>query len=144
MEKGLETIKNNGAIFAIIIYNDFKKDKTEFFTPPEFSQQLAFNTRKAGETIQAHTHNIVQRSIKLTQEVLFMKKGKMKVNFYDNEKKYFDSRVLEPGDTILFADGGHGFEFLEDVEMIEVKQGPYLGEQDKTLFKGIEKDDTSK
>ena len=139
MENGVEIIKNKDNILAIIIYNDCKRDKTEFFTPADFSQQLAFNTHKAGETINAHCHNVVERNIQLTQEVLFMKKGKLKVNIYNNDKTYFDSRILNPGDTILFASGGHGFNFLEDVEMIEVKQGPYLGENDKTWFDGVEK-----
>ena len=51
----------------------------------------------------------------------------------NNEHNYLESRVLEGGDTILLAGGGHGFEVLEDLAMIEVKQGPYAGDdgQDK-------------
>ena len=44
-------------------------------------------------------------------------------------------------DIILLAFGGHGFECLEEVEMIEIKQGPYLGEQDKVRFKGVDSRD---
>ena len=47
-----------------------------------------------------------------------------------------ESRILEAGDVILLATGGHGFEVLEEIEMIEVKQGPYTGDQDKTHFYG--------
>ncbi|HSW61451.1 MAG TPA: hypothetical protein VLJ60_11665, partial [bacterium] len=77
------------------------------------------------------------REVVYTQEVLVMRKGKLRVDFYDNERNYLESRILEAGDVILLASGGHGFEVIEDVEMIEVKQGPYAGENDKTRFVGV-------
>lgn len=144
--KNIETIKKGEEIFAVIIYENYYSEGTKFFTPSDFPQQLAFISRKAGEFIGAHTHNIIDREIKFTHEVLVIKKGKIKVNFYDSERNFFDSRVLNSGDIILLAGGGHGFEFLEDTEMVEVKQGPYLAGKDKTNFKGIEekKHDSSK
>ena len=72
--------------------------------------------------------------MKYTQEVLFIKKGKLKVDFYNEHQNYLESRILEAGDVILLASGGHGFEVLEEIEMIEVKQGPFTGENDKTRF----------
>jgi mannose-6-phosphate isomerase-like protein (cupin superfamily) len=84
-----------------------------------------------------HVHNPVSRDVQYTQEVLIIRKGKLRVDFYDNEQNYLESHILNGGDVILLASGGHGFEVLEELEMIEVKQGPYLGEQDKTRFKGI-------
>jgi len=139
MQKGTEIIKDkNGKTIAIIVYNDYQKEGVDFLTPGEFSQQLAFISYKTGKTIGAHSHNICNRDISLTQEALFIRKGKLKVNFYDDDKNYFDSRVLEPGDVILLACGGHGFEILEDVDMIEVKQGPYTSDEYKDAFKGIE------
>lgn len=65
---------------------------------------------------------------------LVIKKGKLKVNFYNDNKEYIESYVLKEGDVILLASGGHGFEVLDDVEMFEIKQGPYAGEADKTRF----------
>ena len=59
------------------------------------------------------------------------------MDFYDSDQCYLESRILEAGDVILLATGGHGFEVLEEIEMIEVKQGPYAGEVDKTRFVGI-------
>ena len=90
--------------------------------------------------IQPHMHNAVQRNVQFTKEVLFIKSGKVRVDFYDDEKKYIESRVLVSGDVILLAFGGHGFEMLEDSEIIEVKQGPYVGEKDKTRFDPVSKD----
>ena len=72
-----------------------------------------------------------------TQEVLFIRKGRLRVDFYDEKREYLESRELGSGDVILLIAGGHGFEVLEEVEMIEVKQGPYVGEGDKTRFSGI-------
>ena len=74
----------------------------------------------------------------LTQEVLFIKKGILRVDFYDEYEDYLESRDLHAGDIILLVSGGHGFQVLEEVEMIEVKQGPYAGEEDKKRFPGIE------
>ena len=139
MEKNIEIIKDKDDILAIIVYNDYKKDGLEFLTPGDFPQQMAFISYKKGKTTQAHIHNIVKREVSFSQETLFIKKGKIKFNIYDKGKKYFDSRILETGDIIFLANGGHGNEVLEDTEMIEVRQGPYLGEKDKTRFKGIEK-----
>lgn len=121
-------------IIAIIIPANYRSDGVEFFTPDSFSQQLAFMSHKKGKIIDAHIHNHNPREVVYTQEVLIMRKGKLRVDFYDNERNYLESRVLEAGDVILLASGGHGFEVIEDVEMIEVKQGPYAGEADKTRF----------
>jgi hypothetical protein len=89
-----------------------------------------------GKIIQPHVHNIVKREVLYTKEVLFIKKGKVKTDIYSDEREYICSRILETGDIILLAAGGHGFEILEDTEMFEIKQGPYAGESDKTRFEG--------
>ncbi len=124
-------------IIAVIIKNSFNGEGIHFFTPDDFSQQLAFMKHPVGRVIQPHVHNLIPREVFLTQEVLFIRKGKLRVDFYNEQKEYIESRILEEGDTILLASGGHGFEVLEEVEMVEVKQGPYSGENDKTRFDGI-------
>mgnify|MGYP000526235073 CR=1 FL=1 len=122
---------------AMIVRSDYSKDGIEFFTPDDFSQQLAFMKHSKGKLIQPHIHNAVPREVHFTQEVLFIKKGRLRVDFYGQDKSYLDSRILGAGDIILLADCGHGFEVLDDLEMIEVKQGPYAGEADKVRFDGI-------
>ena len=91
-----------------------------------------------GKVIDAHVHNMVHRNVVLTQEVLFIKKGILRVDFYDEYEDYLESRDLHAGDIILLVSGGHGFQVLEEVEMIEVKQGPYSGDKDKTRFPSID------
>lgn len=134
----IETVKKNKKILAMIIKNEHQCDGVDFITPNEYSQQVAYMKHKAGKVIDAHVHNLVHRSVILTQEVLFIKRGKLRVDFYDEYEDYLESRILEEGDVILLVSGGHGFRVLEDVEMIEVKQGPYTGEMDKVRFEGID------
>jgi len=128
------TYKNK--ILAIIIEKDYSKEGVEFFTPNDFSQQLAYMKHSKGKKIDAHTHNIIAREVNYTKEVLIIRKGKLRVDLYDDDRSYIESHIVSEGDVVLLAYGGHGFECLEEVEMIEVKQGPYLGDQDKVRFDG--------
>jgi len=130
----LEKILNGEMVIAIVIRRNFEKPGLHFFTPDDFSQQLAYMKHPAGKVIEPHVHNVVRREVHLTQEVLLLKRGRLKVDFYDDEQNYLESRILEEGDVILLAGGGHGFEALEEIEMIEVKQGPYAGDADKIKF----------
>lgn len=130
----IDTITYKGQLFGIIISHRFSEPGIHFFTENQLSQQLAYMKHPAGKLIEPHVHNPVPREVHYTQEVLFIKKGKIRVDFYNNDQVYIESRTLETGDTILLATGGHGFEMLEETEMIEVKQGPYTGEEDKTRF----------
>ena len=132
-----ETIKVGDQLFAIIVSRDFDKSGIHFFTPDDLSQQLAYMRHPAGKVIDPHIHNPVHRNVQYTQEVLFIKRGRLRVDFYDNSQRYLESRILQAGDVILLATGGHGFEVLEEIEMIEVKQGPYAGDDDKTRFDGV-------
>ncbi len=130
----VERIVHDGNEMALIIRSDFKKDGIEFFTPNDYSQQLAYMSHKKGHRIEPHTHNHITREVRITQEVLVIKKGTLRVDFYTIDREYIKSALLHGGDVILLASGGHGFETLEDVEMLEIKQGPYLGEEDKVRF----------
>ncbi len=127
-------IRNGEEILAIILSRDFNKPGVHFITPDGFSQQLAYIRHPAGKVIEAHVHNSAKRDVHYTLEVLILRKGRLRVDFFNSSQEYLESRILEAGDVILLATGGHGFEVLEEIEMIEVKQGPYAGDQDKTRF----------
>lgn len=133
----IEYFRHNSQLLSIIIRRNFEKNGIEFFTPDDFSQQLAYMKRPKDYVIPPHVHNPVLREVQLTQEVLFIKSGKVRVDFYDDDKNYLESTTVEAGDVILLAHGGHGFEMLEESEIIEVKQGPYAGEMDKVRFEPI-------
>ena len=130
----IEQVIHNRQILAIIIRHDYQKEGIEFFTPDHFSQQLAYMKRPKNYQIQPHVHKPVSREVQYTQEVLFIKSGQVKVTFFDESDQYIEAKILYAGDVILLAYGGHGFEMLEETEIIEVKQGPYAGDEDKRRF----------
>lgn len=130
----IEEVKFNNLLLAIIIRANYHKEGISFFTPGDFSQQLGYMNRPKGYVIDPHVHNLIERKVTLTQEVLYIKTGKVRVDFYDDDRNYLESKIVAQGDVILLAAGGHGFEMLEDAEMIEIKQGPYCGDEDKVRF----------
>lgn len=136
----IERIDNNGHLLALILRSGFNAAGIHFFTPNDFSQQLGYMNRPQGYVIPPHVHNPVPREVQFTKEVLFIKSGRVRVDFYDDKQVYLESRTLEAGDVILLAFGGHGFEMLSPCEMIEVKQGPYAGDSDKTRFAPVPPD----
>ena len=136
----IEEIRDGETIMAIIMRHNYKVDGIQFLTPDSFSQQLGYMNRPQGYVIKPHVHNLVSREVQYTNEVLFIKSGRVRVDFYDNNQDYCESRVLTSGDIILLIVGGHGFVMLEASEIIEVKQGPYVGEHDKTRFEPIDED----
>lgn len=133
----IEEVKKKNKLLAMIIRDDYVCEGVDFITPNAYSQQVAYMHHPAGKVIDAHVHNLVHRNVVMTQEVLFIKKGVLRVDFYDEYEDYLESRDLHAGDVILLVSGGHGFQALEEVEMIEVKQGPYAGDEDKKRFDGI-------
>ena len=135
----IDRIYHKEQLLAIIIRSTFSEPGINFFTPDEFSQQLAFMKHPSGKVILPHVHNSVQREVHFTKETLFIRKGKLRIDFYSDEQDYLGSHILETGDVILLSEGGHGFEMIEETEMIEVKQGPYAGESDKIRFNPIGK-----
>jgi hypothetical protein len=136
----IEKIEYKNKLLAIILRSNYHSDGIEFFTPSNFSQQLGYMNRPKGYIIPPHVHNPVPREVHFTKEVLLIKSGSVRVDFYDEDQKYFESKIVCSGDVVLLAFGGHGFEMLEASEIIEVKQGPYAGEADKTRFLPVSSD----
>jgi len=136
VEEAFEIIKENGVVLALIVRSSFYSQGIKFFTDKTSAEQLAYMNRPKGEIVEPHIHNDLRREVTGTQEIVFMKNGKQKVDIYSGDCKFVCSRILNKGDIILLAAGGHGFEMLEDTELYVIKQGPYTGtEQDKTRFK---------
>lgn len=136
----IERITHQGKELALIIRARYQADGIEFFTNDAYSQQVGCMNRPQGYVIPPHVHNSVAREVHFTKEVLFIRSGKLRVDFYSDTQDYLESAVLHQGDVILLAFGGHGFEILEDSDIIEVKQGPYAGEADKTRFDPVPAD----
>ena len=136
----LDYIVHEGRTLSIIIRANYEANGIEFFTPDDFPQQLAYMNRAKGYSISPHIHNTIKRHVSNTQEVLYIKSGVVRVDYYDDNKIYLESRLLRSGDVVLLAYGGHGFFMCEDSEIIEIKQGPYSEGLDKIRFESIDVD----
>ena len=130
----IEKIMHKENLLAIIVYDTYKKEGISFITPDEFSLQLGYMDHPENYVIKPHLHHPVKRETIGTQEVIIIKKGLIRVDFYSYEKEYLESRELSKGDVILLISAGHGFTMLEPTTLIEVKNGPYIPEEDKEKF----------
>lgn len=130
----IEPIVIDGKQVAIIVRAGYQPERTEFVTTSEDTLQLGYIVYGAGKSIIPHLHRNVERRIQGTPEVLYVRTGKMRTIFYSNEKVRKAEVILNQGDVILLLEGGHGFEMIEDTVLMEIKQGPYLGEMDKERF----------
>lgn len=132
--KGLIRIAKGKDIYAIVLRREYTNSGPNFFTPGEFSQQLGMLIHPKGKIVKRHRHKLVKREIFRTQEVLVLLEGKIRVELFDDEGGKLKTVILKPGDAILLAQGGHKVKVLEDAKIIEVKQGPYAGFDDKEFF----------
>ncbi len=132
----IEKISHDGSVIAIIIGKDYRKEGINFLTPNDFSLQLGHMTRPVGYRVVPHVHNPVERHTIGTQEVLFIKNGRVRIDFYSFERAYIESRELAAGDIILLAGAGHSLEVLEEATIVEIKNGPYIEGADKGRFEG--------
>jgi hypothetical protein len=120
---------------ALIIKNKYLKKKgINFFTNNNLSQQVAYLNHKKGHIIQPHLHKRRLKKIYDTSEVLIILDGSLKVDFYNNKRKYLFSKILSKNDIIILLTYGHGFKILKNCKFIEVKQGPYDSKKDKFKF----------
>ncbi len=126
-------------MLALIVRHKFrKKSGINFFTSKESTQQFGYMKHKKNYFIMPHKHNKRLTKILTTTEVIILFKGILRVDFYNNKKKYLFSKKIYAGDIIMLVHGGHGFKVLKDVEMLEVKQGPYNLSADKIKFNKID------
>ncbi|MCF7907835.1 MAG: hypothetical protein K9L86_03030 [Candidatus Omnitrophica bacterium] len=129
-----ERIEHKGELLGLIIRGDYNPSQTEFFTPNEFKQQVGYIFYDTGQEVAAHIHHNMPRSLEGTSEVLILKTGHARIDFYSQDKQYLESREIFPGDIIILVFGGHGIHFYEPSLLLEIKQGPYIGVQEKERF----------
>jgi hypothetical protein len=116
----------------------YKKQKIKgikFFTENHLNLQVGLMGHSKNHIIMPHYHINRRRMIKNMSELLIIFSGKLKVYFYN--KKFIKSKsvTLNKKDMILLISGGHGFKVLSKLEMLEIKQGPFVGKKDKIRLK---------
>jgi hypothetical protein len=131
---GVEEITAAGRTLAVIIRAQLSPSNTTFLTPPEYKQQVGFVVYPAGGVVHRHTHIPLERHIVGTSEVIVVRSGRCELDVYDDDHALVATRALEKGDIMLMVGGGHGFRMLEDTVLLEVKQGPYTGIDEKERF----------
>ena len=130
----IEHVSSKGRTLAYIVRATFAPDRTTFPTPSELPLQLGFVVYGAGSEIARHVHKPIERHLRGTSEVLVVKKGRCWIDIYDDDRALVVSRELASGDVMLMVGGGHGFRMIEDTVLLEVKQGPYTGLDEKERF----------
>lgn len=130
----IEHITWNGQFIATILRRDFRPEQTTFITPDGYYQQTGLVVYPAGGVIKRHVHLPLQRHLVGTPETILVRAGKVEVDLFGLDRTPLGTWVLEAGDLIILAGGGHGFRCLENTILLEVKQGPYTGLKEKEFF----------
>lgn len=130
-------IENNGVELGSIVRSTYHNNGIGFFSNDSDGLQLGYMNRPDNYVIAPHTHNKIKREVFYTEEILFIRSGMVRVDFYDDDQQYIESHIARGGDIVILKAGGHGFKIIERADIFEVKQGPYLGAQDKVRFEPI-------
>ena len=127
-------LSKDGELLAYVIRANFSSDLTSFITPPEHSFQVGLVVHPVGGQIQSHFHRTIKRQLDNTSEVLIVREGRCEIDIFDNDRNLVTNTELHPSDVMVMVSGGHGFRMLEDTVLLEIKQGPYLGIEEKERF----------
>lgn len=130
----IEVVKDKAEELAIIIDKDAFTEGVKFITPEHFPLQCGLLKYKEGESALPHIHPNVRRIINKSQEIIHVKKGRIKLDIFTAKGKLCASKILMAGDTAFFVSGGRGWTALEEAEILEIKQGPFLGKEDKIVL----------
>ena len=134
----IEKIIHKKKLLALIVRGKYRNKKgITFFTPNDVTQQFGYMKHNKDHIIRPHLHKKRMTKILFTSEVILLLKGVLRVDFYNQQQKYLFSKILKEKDIVMLIHGGHGFKVIKDVEMIEVKQGPYNLIKDKIKFNGV-------
>jgi len=130
----IETIRSMDVVLCHIVRFRGLAEATTFYTPPESNLQVGDVVHPHGHEIVRHVHVPVARRPMPKAEVLLVRCGRCEIDVYDRNRKLVATRELLAGDVAVLLDGGHGIRMLEDTVLFEVRDGPYLGPDEKEAF----------
>jgi mannose-6-phosphate isomerase-like protein (cupin superfamily) len=135
MGEPLESFHDEGQLVAMVLRHDqVLGPGVHFLTPSDLPLQLGYMNHPQDKVINPHIHNHSALTVENTSEVLLVRSGQMLVRLFKKDGAVLAEFTLGPGDLIFLCSGAHGFKALTPLELVEVKQGPYLGEGDKRLL----------
>jgi quercetin dioxygenase-like cupin family protein len=118
----------DGPVLAYVVRGTPAPERTTFLTPPSAGLQVGYVVYAAGQEIARHMHLPVERQLVGTAEVLLVQRGRCEVDVYAEDRRLVGTRELHQGDVLIALSGGHAFRLLEDTVLLEVKQGPFVGD----------------
>ena len=130
----IEKICSGEVALCYIVRSSLLPQATQFLTPPEFNLQVGYIVHPQGHEIARHVHSRVERRLETTSEVLVVKQGQCEIDVYDDSHVLVATRELRVGDVMIMVGGGHGFRMIEDTVLLEIKQGPFIGADQKETF----------
>lgn len=131
---GVEEITADGKLAGLIVRHHATAEATTFLTDPQLNLQAGLIVYPGGGEIPRHKHHPVERTTRGTSEAVLVRDGACAVDFYDAERNLVASRDLTAGDLVMLFSGGHGFRVHRDTVLLEIKQGPYPGLDEKERF----------
>ena len=132
----MESVENLDKLYCIIFRDSDWSEGLHFITPDSWFIQVGTWQYEQGKKLDAHMHKLYERITNKTHEVVYVRKGSLRVDIFDLKKSKVRDVVLNEGDMAIFADGGHSYEILEnDTQVLEVKNGPFISvNKDKVKF----------
>ncbi|HYG89634.1 MAG TPA: hypothetical protein VD978_25640 [Azospirillum sp.] len=134
MSSLVETITDNGRILAYVVRAGTRAERTTFVTGPDAPFQLGFIVYPKGGEVARHFHKPVERHLTSTSEAILVRSGACEVDFFDDARALIRTVALQAGDLVMTLAGGHGYRMTDDCVLLEIKQGPYPGLDEKERF----------
>jgi hypothetical protein len=108
-----------------------------FYSQPSEYLQVGVWNYAAGVQLPPHIHKRWPRAAVRTQELILVRRGRVRATIYNQQARVVAHVELHSGDLLILLAGGHGYEILEDgTQVLEVKNGPYPGpERDRTRMR---------
>ena len=130
----VEAVRSGSDVLCYIVRSADFPAETAFATPCDAQLQVGQVVHLCGHQIARHEHRPQERHSTGTAEFLLVQRGRCAMEVYDHQRRLVATRELGVGDISILLGGGHGFRMLEDTVMLEVKQGPYPGPDEKERF----------
>lgn len=136
MTSAMRSIAARGQVLALFLPAAGWQSGLNFMTRDADFVQVGTWEYAAGTRLGPHSHNEVSREATRTQEVVFVREGRIRAHIFDSDDSHVEAIEMTTGDLLVLLGGGHGYEILRDgTRVLEVKNGPYPGpEADRRRF----------
>ena len=128
-------IQQNGKLYALVIPCGIPVEGVRFLTSPDSPFQVGIMEHSSGHSIRQHQHPSQVFPVQSMSEFLSVERGAVKATIYDEEWHILGEEILRRGDALLLLAGGHAFEVLEPCRLVEVKQGPFPGNEQSKVYR---------